>query len=67
MQTITKEVLIEDLVQLLPTSVNYLMDQGIRCMRCGEPMWGTLEKACLDKGFAQEDIQKFVDDLNSQL
>lgn len=65
MQEITKETFIEDLVQIVPESVSYLMNKGIRCLRCGEPMWGTLEKACLDKGFSQEDIALFVADLNN--
>ncbi|MBI2418126.1 MAG: DUF1858 domain-containing protein [Ignavibacteriales bacterium] len=67
MEQISKETLIEDLLQILPTSVNYLMDRGIRCMRCGEPMWGTLEKACTDKGFTQDEIAVFVNDLNGLL
>lgn len=60
---ITKDILIEDLVRELPDSVTYLMDKGIRCLRCGEPMWGTLEKAARDKGFSDEDIALFVTDL----
>ncbi|MCE1188007.1 MAG: DUF1858 domain-containing protein [Ignavibacteria bacterium] len=63
MMEITKDILIEDLVRELPDSVTYLMDKGIRCLRCGEPMWGTLEKAARDKGFSDEDIALFVTDL----
>ncbi len=67
MQEITKDIEIEDLVELLPDSVTYLMEQGIRCLRCGEPIWGTLEQAAKEKGFNDDDIQKFVDDLNNML
>jgi len=62
---ITKDTEIEDLVKLIPDSVVYLMDQGIRCLRCGEPIWGTLESAAKEKGFNDKDIKKFVNDLNS--
>ncbi len=62
---ITKEIEIEELVSILPDSVTYLMEKGIRCLRCGEPIWGTLENAAVEKGFTQENIQKFVDELNN--
>ena len=65
MNLITKEIEIEDLVNVLPESVSYLMNNGIRCLRCGEPVWGTLEEASIEKGFKENDIKKFVDDLNS--
>ena len=65
MELITKEIEIEDLVNVLPESVSYLMNNGIRCLRCGEPIWGTLEEASIEKGFKESDINKFVDDLNS--
>lgn len=64
MNKIDKKITIEDLVNNYPESVSYLMKQGIRCIRCGEPIWGTLESASLEKGFNEQDIQKFVDDLN---
>ncbi len=62
---ITKETEIEDLVKLIPNSVVYLMEKGIRCLRCGEPIWGTLESAAKEKGFSDKDIVNFVKDLNS--
>ena len=67
MGKITKDIEIEDLVELLPDSVTYLMEQGIRCLRCGEPIWGTLEQAAKEKGFNDEDIEKFVKELNEML
>ena len=62
--TVTASTLIEDLVQDLPESVTYLMQHGIRCIRCGEPIWGTLEDAARAKGFGDEDIARFVRELN---
>lgn len=61
---ITKEILIEELVERLPDSVTYLMEQGIRCLRCGEPFWGTLEQAAKEKGFNEKDVERFVTELN---
>ncbi len=64
---ISKDIEIEDLVRILPESVSYLRENGIRCLRCGEPIWGTLEEAVLQKGFTDSDLNKFIDDLNSHL
>ena len=61
---ITKKISIEHLVNQLPESVSYLSKKGIKCIACGEPIWGTLEAAALEKGFAESDISAFVEDLN---
>ncbi len=61
---ITKDITIEDLTEYYPKSVKYLSEKGIRCIRCGEPIWGTLKEACIEKGFDEVAIKKAVDDLN---
>jgi len=63
-QIITKDITIEELIEILPAAVKYLMEKGIRCIVCGEPIWGTLEEAALEKGFNENDIEGFVKDLN---
>ncbi|RLD36796.1 MAG: DUF1858 domain-containing protein [Bacteroidetes bacterium] len=60
---LTKDIEIEDLVTHYPLSVKYLSEKGIRCIACGEPIWGTLEEAALEKGFNQEQIEVFVNEL----
>ncbi len=62
---ITQDILIEDLVREFPESVKYLMEKGIRCLRCGEPIWGTLEDAAKEKGFTSQEISIFVLELQS--
>ena len=61
---IDKKITIEDLVDEFPFSVNFLSKKGIKCIACGEPIWGTLEEACIEKNFSQEEIQEFVTELN---
>ncbi len=62
---ITKEILIETLVDQYPFSVRYLMEKGIRCIMCGEPIWGTLEEACTEKKFSADDIEAIVAEMMS--
>lgn len=61
---VTKDTTIEELVENITGAVRYLMEQGIRCVICGEPIWGTLEEAAKEKGFDDEKINSFVKDLN---
>lgn len=63
MKEITRDITIEELVTELPASVTYLMEKGIKCIACGEPIWGTLESAAKEKGFGEEQISEFVREL----
>ncbi len=64
---IKKETSIEDLVNALPASVTYLSEKGVKCIACGEPVWGTLEEAASEKGFEKDDIEGIVRDLNRMM
>jgi hypothetical protein len=61
---IGKDILIEDLVREVPEAVTYLMKKNIKCLACGEPVWGTLEEAAKKKGFSDGEIDVFVRELN---
>jgi len=61
---ITKEILIEDLVNDYAFSVKFLMEHGIRCIMCGEPIWGTLEEAAKEKDFSDAEIEEVVIEMN---
>ena len=60
---IHKDILIEDLVSAFPEAVRYLRTHNIKCLQCGEPIWGTLAEAAKEKGFSDEDVERFVSDL----
>lgn len=62
--TVTGATLIEDLVREVPGSVEYLMKNGIKCLACGEPIWGSLETAAGEKGYKEEQILVFISELN---
>jgi methionine synthase II (cobalamin-independent) len=62
---IQKEISIYELLKLFPESVSFLMEKGIKCIACGEPVWGTLEEAAREKNFEAEEIEKIVEELNT--
>ncbi|MFZ5518240.1 MAG: DUF1858 domain-containing protein [Candidatus Zhuqueibacterota bacterium] len=67
MEKVTKKVTIEELIVEHPFSVNYLMEKNIRCIRCGEPIWGTLEEAAREKGYTDDQIELIVNDMNETI
>ena len=61
---ISKNILIEDLIDKYSFSVQFLMEKGVKCIVCGEPIWGTLEYAAKEKGFTDTEIDQLVNDFN---
>ncbi len=60
---ISKETLIEDLVQAYPQLIGPLKTEGIVCLACGEALWGTLEAQALEKGL--DNIDEIVARMNA--
>jgi methionine synthase II (cobalamin-independent) len=61
---LTRESTIEEIVQQSAAAVRYLRDKGIKCIACGEPIWGTLEEAATEKGFDSAAIDRIVNEMN---
>jgi methionine synthase II (cobalamin-independent) len=64
---INKDITIEELIETIPASVKYLMEKGIKCIACGEPIWGTLKEAAKEKGFSDLEIEQIVNDLQNMI
>jgi len=58
--TINKDIEIEDLVRQYPFTVKYLSEKGIKCIACGEPIWGTLGEAAQEKGINDDELNKII-------
>ena len=59
---ISKDTYIEDLVREHPEVVNVLMKHNVVCIKCGEPVWGTLGET-LDRA-GKENQDEIVEELN---
>ena len=64
---IDRTITIEDLVREHPASVTFLMEKGIKCLVCGEPIWGTLESSAREKGYDDQQIDGLVQELKEYL
>ena len=62
---VTLDIEVEDLARVYPEAVGFLTKKGVRCIRCGEPVWGTLGELLVEDGIDQP--QALVDDLNAFL
>ncbi|MGQ9560163.1 MAG: DUF1858 domain-containing protein [Candidatus Oleimicrobiaceae bacterium] len=62
-----KDTPIEELIGRYPRSVRFLMEKGIKCLACGEPIWGTIASSARDKGFSEQEIDVLVHELNAFL
>jgi len=64
-EKITLDMEIEDLVAEFPEAAGFLTKRGVRCIRCGEPVWGTLKELLEEE--AVKNPQKLVDELNDYI
>ncbi len=62
---LTLEIEIEDLLRHYPLSAMFLVEKGVRCIRCGEPVWGTLGKLLEEEGV--ENPARLLDELKRYL
>lgn len=60
---IHRDITIVDLIENYPGTVTFLSERGIRCIRCGEPIWGSLAEAAREKGFSEEEIDTVTEEL----
>lgn len=62
---ISEDMYVEDIVRKHPKTVNFLMDRGIICIRCGAPVWGTLSELLDEKHI--EDKASLIIELNEYI
>ncbi len=61
---ITRDMKIEQLVELKEEAVSFLFNKNIRCIRCGEPVWDSIEEAARKKDYSEEEIDQLIEELN---
>ena len=67
LEDIRADIPIEELVSKYPDAVTFLMERNIRCLVCGEPIWGTLADAAREKGYQANELEEIVADLKKFL
>jgi hypothetical protein len=62
---ISGEMELEDLAAQNPKAIGLLTRRNIVCIRCGTPLWKTVEEAIRDAGI--EDTEKVIEEVNREL
>jgi hypothetical protein len=44
-----------------------LREKGIKCLACGEPIWGTLAESAIEKGMDDSQIDAIVTEFNEKI
>ena len=65
MNKITPDTTIEEIVEEYPELVRPLREFGIKCIACGEPVWGTLKENAGVKGI--KNVEEIVVELNKMI
>lgn len=65
MNKITPDTTIEEIVEDYPELVRPLREFGIKCIACGEPVWGTLKENAEVKGI--KNVEEIVVELNMMI
>ena len=63
--TVSLDIQVEELAEKYPQAVGFLTKRGVRCIRCGEPVWGTLGQLLVEDGI--ENPGQLIDELNAFL
>ncbi len=64
---VTADQWIEDILREYPDAQDFLSENGIVCVMCGEPVWGSLEEQMEEKGFDDAKKVELVASLNKFL
>lgn len=62
-ETITKKMLIGDIVKKYPSSIQVMLEHGLHCVGCHVATWETLEQGASSHGV---DVDKLVKELNKE-
>ncbi len=57
------DMYVEDIVSEFPAAVSFLMDRDIICIKCGAPVWGTLNELLASRNITDPDA--LIKELNS--
>jgi hypothetical protein len=64
---ITSDTYIEEIIRIIPDSIQYLQKKGIKCIACGEAVWGTLKDAADLKKITAQELSVIVSELNQMI
>lgn len=65
--SISASMPVEDLLERYPAATRLLLQRGVPCLVCGEPVWGTLGDVLKGHGKQAAEIDVIVQELRNEL
>ncbi len=60
----SEETKIEDLIEAHPSAVGFFTSEGLPCVVCGEPFWGSVGDLARQMNWTDEQITRLIGRLN---
>ena len=67
MEAVRRSITIEDLARDYPSAVRFMIEKGLPCIICGEPVWGTFEEVARKSGKTEAEIDVLIEELKSRV
>jgi len=64
-ETIHGDMLMSEIIQIYPETVEVMMEYGLHCVGCHFNVMDTVEQGCRIHGFSDEQIQLLIKDMNA--
>jgi hypothetical protein len=64
---ISRSATIEDLIEDYPVTAGFMLEEGLPCLACGEPVWGTFEEVARRTGKSDTEIDVLIGKLKSRV
>lgn len=65
--TVTKDTPVEDILEAWPGVVKFLINEGLPCLVCGEPFWGTIGELARSKDWPEDKIDGLIEKMRSAM
>ncbi len=63
-EKVTKDMIIREVVEKYPDSINVFLEYGVLCFSCPVASQETIENGLKSHGFSDEEIEEIVDKIN---
>lgn len=67
MEAVRRSITIEDLARDYPSVFRFMIEKGLPCIICGEPVWGTFEEVASRGRKSETEIDVLIEELKSRV
>jgi hybrid cluster-associated redox disulfide protein len=64
---VTKDMLIGEVVEKYPKSIEIMFKHGMHCVGCGMTAYESLAEGCLGHGMTEKQIDDMIDEINKSI